>query len=162
MPKLDLLCATIWKICGESRPPPPPPPPPHPPILWINLLLVVRGLRFALFNNMLLLRFGLLILSFIQWDLSFVEWKMTPIYYWRRWGHTRRPWRCIPFPHQEMFTQKVVNPEMLRSRNICFSSCDAVITSHISVLTNYCCKESLSYSFLYKRIWKDMNFLLNL
>ena len=35
-------------------------------------------LRFAFFNNMLLLRFGLLILSFIQWDLSFVEWKMTP------------------------------------------------------------------------------------
>ena len=35
-------------------------------------------LRFAFFNNMLLLRFGLLILSLIQWDLSFVEWKMTP------------------------------------------------------------------------------------
>ena len=35
-------------------------------------------LRFAFFNNMILLRFGLLILSFIQWDLSFVEWKMTP------------------------------------------------------------------------------------
>ena len=44
-------------------------------------------LRFAFFNNMLLLRFGLLILSFIQWDLSCVEWKMTP----EKW-----PGGCIP------------------------------------------------------------------
>ena len=36
-------------------------------------------LRFAFFNNMLLLRFVLLILSFVQWDLSFVELKDDPM-----------------------------------------------------------------------------------
>ena len=46
----------------------------------------------------------------------------------------RRPWHCIPFPLQEMFTQKAVNPEMLRSRNIYFFSFDGVISRHISVL----------------------------
>ena len=39
MPKLDLLCATIWKIYGESPNDPP-------PLVAVNRL-VVRGLKLA-------------------------------------------------------------------------------------------------------------------
>ena len=51
-------------------------------LLWErNIPLVISTIKvtitelFAFFNNMLLLRFGLLKLSFIRWDLSYVQWK---------------------------------------------------------------------------------------
>ena len=51
-------------------------------LLWErNIPLVISTIKvtitelFAFFNIMLLLRFGLLKLSFIQWDLSYVQWK---------------------------------------------------------------------------------------
>ena len=45
---------------------------------------------------------------------------VVPVHCWHGWHHTRRRWHCIPFPLQEMFTQMVVNPKMLRFRSITF------------------------------------------
>ena len=42
-----------------------------------------------------------------------------------------------PFSTPRNVYPKVVNPEMLRSRNIYFSSFDEVASSHISVLKTY-------------------------